>query len=74
MRLAARVPFEPRLREWQASGKPAVSLIGVLLSLLLAYHWLSTGYPTACQTKGRRLDFGSGRGLASQYFSNLRTR
>jgi len=32
-----------RAPEWSRSGKPVVGLIEIVLSLPLAYHWLTTG-------------------------------
>ena len=41
--------------QWVASGKPAVGLIHFLLSLPLAYHWLTTPMPTRCPHHPGRL-------------------
>jgi len=40
---------------WVASGKPAVGLIENVLSLPLAYHWLTTPGPTPCPKHSGRL-------------------
>jgi hypothetical protein len=41
--------------QWVASGKPAVGLIHFLLSLPLAYHWLTPPMPTRCPHHPGRL-------------------
>ena len=42
-----------KARECYRSGKPVVGLIHFLLSLPLAYRWLTTGYPMARQCPAR---------------------
>ena len=56
-------PAKPCKSQCLDTPKPVPGLIEFLLSQVLAWWWLGSGYHTACQSKGRRPDSGSGRVL-----------